>query len=232
MLTNDGKICEMEKPPWCEPKNGHRILCHIPPEELRKIVLKTLEKDPGDRYETAKPLRAALDPIREQYPVDDEELTTIFEVPSLTTRKIPVVKPGSTQSRINESFGLSTTPPPGAESDPDADLETSGTIESGSSPDGGKGSKDAALQARARSATVRVRVSAAAENYNAAVISPLTYLAIYDIDDAPFNATVERVVSADGTRLVAWWLPAEGAPGPATTPAPSNGCASRLGCAV
>jgi serine/threonine protein kinase len=118
------------------------------PEELRKIVLKTLEKDPGDRYETAKPLRAALDPIREHYPVDDAELTTIFEVPSLTTRKIPVVKPGSTQSRINESFGLSTTPPPGAESDPDADLETSGTIESGSSPDGGKIAQNAALQAQ------------------------------------------------------------------------------------
>jgi prepilin-type N-terminal cleavage/methylation domain-containing protein len=59
--------------------------------------------------------------------------------------------------------------------------------------------EDAALQARARSSTVRVRVSAAGDNYNVAVISPLTYLAIGFTED-PFNATVERVVSADGTR--------------------------------
>ncbi len=60
--------------------------------------------------------------------------------------------------------------------------------------------EEAAAQARARSTTVRVRVSAGGNNYNAAVISPLTYIAILDITDRPFNATVERVDSADGTR--------------------------------
>ena len=60
--------------------------------------------------------------------------------------------------------------------------------------------EDAARQARARSTEVRVRLSAAGNNFNSAVRSPLTYLEIYDTTDNPFNATVERVVSADGTR--------------------------------
>lgn len=37
MLPDDGKICEIEVPPWCETENGLRILCHIPLEELNKI---------------------------------------------------------------------------------------------------------------------------------------------------------------------------------------------------
>ena len=60
--------------------------------------------------------------------------------------------------------------------------------------------EDAALQARARSSTVRVRLSVAGNNFNSAVRSPLTYLAIYNTTDDPFNASVERVESADGTR--------------------------------
>ena len=63
-----------------------------------------------------------------------------------------------------------------------------------------EGAVHAARQARARSTEVRVRLSAAGNNFNSAVRSPLTYLEIYDTTDNPFNATVERVVSADGTR--------------------------------
>jgi peptide/nickel transport system ATP-binding protein len=37
MLPNEGKICEIEVPPWREAENGLRILCHIPLEELNKI---------------------------------------------------------------------------------------------------------------------------------------------------------------------------------------------------
>ena len=36
-LPDGGKICEKENPPWRESERGHRILCHIPIEELTKI---------------------------------------------------------------------------------------------------------------------------------------------------------------------------------------------------
>ena len=59
--------------------------------------------------------------------------------------------------------------------------------------------EEAALQARARSTTVRVRLSTGAEHFSAAVVSPTTYLSIYYTTDDPFSATVERVASADST---------------------------------
>jgi peptide/nickel transport system ATP-binding protein len=34
LLPDGGKICETEDPPWREAGNGHRILCHIPVEQL------------------------------------------------------------------------------------------------------------------------------------------------------------------------------------------------------
>jgi peptide/nickel transport system ATP-binding protein len=37
ILPDDGKICETETPPWRTSERGHRILCHIPLEELAKV---------------------------------------------------------------------------------------------------------------------------------------------------------------------------------------------------
>lgn len=37
MLPDKGKICETETPPWRDSQKGHRILCHIPIEELAKV---------------------------------------------------------------------------------------------------------------------------------------------------------------------------------------------------
>jgi peptide/nickel transport system ATP-binding protein len=37
MLPDGGKICEEEVPPWRDNGKGHRIFCHIPLEELRKM---------------------------------------------------------------------------------------------------------------------------------------------------------------------------------------------------
>ena len=37
MLPDEGEICEHEVPPWQASEKGHRILCHIPIEELEKI---------------------------------------------------------------------------------------------------------------------------------------------------------------------------------------------------
>jgi peptide/nickel transport system ATP-binding protein len=37
MLPDGGKVCETQVPPWRNSEHGHRILCHIPIEELAKI---------------------------------------------------------------------------------------------------------------------------------------------------------------------------------------------------
>ncbi|MBW1676469.1 MAG: ABC transporter ATP-binding protein [Deltaproteobacteria bacterium] len=37
LLPRDSKICETAVPPWRTTEYGHRILCHIPLEELRKV---------------------------------------------------------------------------------------------------------------------------------------------------------------------------------------------------
>jgi peptide/nickel transport system ATP-binding protein len=37
MLPDGGKICETEPPPWRSSDRGHRILCHIPLQELEKM---------------------------------------------------------------------------------------------------------------------------------------------------------------------------------------------------
>jgi peptide/nickel transport system ATP-binding protein len=37
MLPDDGKICEVETPPWRYNTPEHRIFCHIPLEDLRQL---------------------------------------------------------------------------------------------------------------------------------------------------------------------------------------------------
>jgi peptide/nickel transport system ATP-binding protein len=37
MLPDGGRICETDVPPWRDVGDGHRILCHIPLEELKQI---------------------------------------------------------------------------------------------------------------------------------------------------------------------------------------------------
>ncbi|MEJ2165781.1 MAG: ABC transporter ATP-binding protein [Desulfobacterales bacterium] len=37
MLPDEGRICETEVPPWRTTEQGHRILCHIPLENLRSV---------------------------------------------------------------------------------------------------------------------------------------------------------------------------------------------------
>jgi serine/threonine protein kinase len=99
------------------------------PTELRTIVLKALEKKPEDRYESARAMRDALSPLCIDFPIEQKHLNDLFDVPVQTTRKMVTRKPGSTQSRMDRNFGLSTTPPPEDVSDGDTDLETSGTAE-------------------------------------------------------------------------------------------------------
>ena len=37
MLPDEGRICETEVPPWRTTEQGHRILCHIPLEDLKRV---------------------------------------------------------------------------------------------------------------------------------------------------------------------------------------------------
>lgn len=103
------------------------------PDELRAIAMKCLAKRPEDRFESAEDLIAALDSVEGIEPVSAEELQALFETPALPTQKMsaPAHRPGSTQDRINQNFGISSTPSPG---ESDATFETSGTVETGSRP--------------------------------------------------------------------------------------------------
>ena len=101
------------------------------PAEIRDVVLKTLEKNPEDRYPSARHLRDALEPARAEHPIDEESLHSLFEVPNLTTKKIATVKPGSSQSRISDTFKAGTTPARTASKSDDEDYESSGTINTG-----------------------------------------------------------------------------------------------------
>jgi peptide/nickel transport system ATP-binding protein len=37
MLPDEGRICETEVPPWRTTEQGHRILCHIPLDDLKTL---------------------------------------------------------------------------------------------------------------------------------------------------------------------------------------------------
>ena len=120
------------------------------PQPLRAVVLKAMAKQPEERFESAGTFRSALEEFRVESPLEKDQLREIFEVPTLTTRSIRTVKPGSTQSRIDRNFGLSPTPPPGDFSDPEGDLEDSGTIQTGSEGRGKTSDSKEASQSQVR----------------------------------------------------------------------------------
>jgi serine/threonine protein kinase len=98
------------------------------PDGLRKIVMRALAKQADERFATAADFRAALAPFRNQCPIEDEQLQAVFEIPTLTTRRIRILKPGSTQDRMNRSFGLGTTPPPSGIDGLDDQIENTASI--------------------------------------------------------------------------------------------------------
>jgi prepilin-type N-terminal cleavage/methylation domain-containing protein len=59
--------------------------------------------------------------------------------------------------------------------------------------------RDAASTARARSSTVRVRLSPAGDSFNAAVLSPLEYIALYSTTERPFGADATEARFADSS---------------------------------
>ncbi len=121
------------------------------PEPLRAIVLKAMAKQPDERFESAAVMRKALAPFREHYELEKDQLRAVFEIPTLTTRSIRTIKPGSTQSRIDRNFGLSPTPPPGDFSDAGSDIESSGaTIGTGGEDRGRSSDGKEASQSQVR----------------------------------------------------------------------------------
>jgi serine/threonine protein kinase/antitoxin component HigA of HigAB toxin-antitoxin module len=81
---------------------------HVP-SELRKLVLKTLAKDPAQRFASARELGGALAALRFPGDVADGDLKqALTRLPTGTVRIS--TPPGSTQDRLDFQFGLGTTP--------------------------------------------------------------------------------------------------------------------------
>lgn len=78
--------------------------------ELRAVILKALEKDPNDRFESAEEFSRQLEAFGDPDGPLAEELNRTVE---RTTASIPnlsqYTRPGSTQDRLNAQFGMGTT---------------------------------------------------------------------------------------------------------------------------
>jgi serine/threonine protein kinase/tetratricopeptide (TPR) repeat protein len=81
------------------------------PEGVRQAVLRCLAKSPADRFDDAAAFKHALQPFRDQHPVDAEELQRVFEAPARTTERIRVHGPGSTQDHLDRGFALDHAEP-------------------------------------------------------------------------------------------------------------------------
>ncbi len=79
------------------------------PEDLRQLVLQALAKKPEDRPASAGVFIQALEEIQQRYPLELAEFDRLLTAPDLPTTKLPVVKPGSTQDRLDEQFRLIAT---------------------------------------------------------------------------------------------------------------------------
>jgi serine/threonine protein kinase/tetratricopeptide (TPR) repeat protein len=167
------------------------------PEELRTVLHKALDKDPKKRFGSSASFTKALQPWIDEYPLDTEEFQVIFDMPTLTTHKIRTVKkPGSTQSRFDRSFGLSTTPPPDATRDGDTEFETSGTVETGSAGRAQKVTNEDSRQAQIRALLIGAGKLAEAEHFEEARMQLASVLDI-DADNAEAQELLKAVDEAD-----------------------------------
>jgi serine/threonine protein kinase len=182
------------------------------PDELRAVVQKALEKDPKKRYGSSASFTKALQPWIDQHPLDEEEFQAIFDIPTVTTHKIRTVKPGSTQSRIDRSFGLSTTPPPEEGTEGETEYETSGTVETGGTP-ARPTAKEDSKQAQIRALLVGAGKLAEAEHFEEARLQVASLLdldghnadaqkLLQEIDAADVVFQQKRQDAADSVRLL------------------------------
>ncbi|HEX2224188.1 MAG TPA: serine/threonine-protein kinase, partial [Thermoanaerobaculia bacterium] len=86
----------------------------VVPEDLRRLLLKSLEKRPEDRVASAEDFLRELEPVRSRYPLSGRELESVIgvlrPVSGAETGALPT--PGSAQVRLDQEFGFSKTPPP------------------------------------------------------------------------------------------------------------------------
>ncbi|MCG6962494.1 MAG: protein kinase [Acidobacteria bacterium] len=83
------------------------------PEDLRRIVFRSLAKEPTARHESAREMARELASIQARVPFDAEELDGLLAAePSDKTAEIP--RPGSTQDRLNVQFLAGDRTPPAA----------------------------------------------------------------------------------------------------------------------
>ncbi len=166
------------------------------PDELRAIVLTSLEKKPEDRFDSAARFIRALEPWIERHSLSDDQFQAIFDIPTVTTHKIRTVKPGSTQSRIDRSFGLETTPPPDDSSNVDDEFDTSGTVETPDAASVRKGSGDESQRAQVHALLVGASKLAEAKHFEEARLQIASILEI-DAANPEARALLRTVEEAD-----------------------------------
>jgi len=183
------------------------------PEDLRTVVRKALDKDPKKRFRSSTSFIKALQPWLEEHPLEENEFEAIFDLPTLTTHKIRTIKPGSTQSRIDRSFGLSTTPPPSDSSDGDHELETSGTVETGSAGRAKTPGKEDSQQAQIRALLVGATKLAEVKHFQEARMQLASVLELDTgnsdaqellkaVDEADVELQNKRLEAAENVRLL------------------------------
>jgi serine/threonine protein kinase len=183
------------------------------PEDLRTVVRKALDKDPKKRFGSSTSFIKALKPWFEEHPLEENEFEAIFDLPTLTTHKIRTIKPGSTQSRIDRSFGLSTTPPPDDSSNGDNELETSGTVETGSAGREKTPGKEGSQEAQIRALLVGATKLAEAEHFEEARMQLTSVLELEaenaeaqrllkEVDESDVELQNKRLDAAESVRLL------------------------------
>ncbi|MFV2073827.1 MAG: protein kinase, partial [Thermoanaerobaculales bacterium] len=161
------------------------------PQELREVILQSLAKAPEDRFASAKAFQQALKPFLSEHAFEDSELQSIFDTPDQATRKFETIKPGSTQSRIDRSFGIQTTPPPNARTAGDRAFETSGTIETDEVSSDGGGTSNGDRQSQIRAFIVGAERLKESHHYSEA---RLQLASVLDLD--PGNADAVKLLEA------------------------------------
>ncbi|MFQ5524776.1 MAG: TonB family protein [Thermoanaerobaculia bacterium] len=82
------------------------------PDELREVVLRSIAKDPEDRFSTAEEFVQELLPFRDTESSIEDELNRTVERTTSAIALKNYTRPGSTQDRLNAEFGLGTTAAP------------------------------------------------------------------------------------------------------------------------
>ena len=81
------------------------------PDDLRAIVLKSLAKEPGNRFQSAAEFRKALAPISRRFPAASAEVDRALSATPPPTIRFPAMRKGSTQEKLDRQFIPEVTPP-------------------------------------------------------------------------------------------------------------------------